>query len=129
MKKKKRLTLKQKLFCKYYLETSGNGAEAVIRAGYNVNDENGDPDRVLAKSIASENLTKPYLRKHIGSLLEAKGFNDEAVKMEHLTLISQRKNLAVKARAIDIYYKMKGNYAPEKFKLDQQITKVIVTKY
>lgn len=129
MKRKRKLTLKQKLFCKYYLETRGNATEAVIRAGYKVDGKDGKPDRTLAKSIGSENLTKPYLREHIDELLEAKGFNDESVKLEHLRLISQSDNLSVKARAIDIYYKVKGNYAPERFKLDQRITKVEVTKY
>lgn len=78
MKKQKRLTLKQKLFCKYYLESLGNGTEAVIKAGYGVIRKNGQPDRILAKSIASENLTKPYIREHINELLEAKGFNYES---------------------------------------------------
>lgn len=129
MKKKKRLTLKQKLFCKYYLETLGNATESVIRAGYGVKRKSGQPDRILAKSLASENLAKPYIRKHINELLKAKGFNDESVKLQHLSLISQSKNLPVKVRAIDLYYKVKGDYAPERFKLDHRVTKVVVTKY
>lgn len=127
--RRKKLTLKQKLFCQYYLETLGNGTEAVIRAGYKVTSKEGQPDRILAKSIASENLTKPYIRKHIDKLLKAKGFNDDSVKLQHLSLISQSKNLPVKVRAIDLYYKVKGDYAPERFKVDQQVTQVVVTKY
>lgn len=34
---KGKLTLKQKLFCQYYLETFGNSTEASIMAGYSEN--------------------------------------------------------------------------------------------
>ncbi len=128
MKKKAKLTIKQKMFCKYYLETHGNGTEAVLRAGYKVGDKDGKPNRTTAKSIASENLTKPYIKEHINELLEVKGFNDESVKMQHLSLITQSENLSVKARAIDIYYKVKGNYAPERFKVDN-VAKIQIVDY
>lgn len=108
-----KLTLKQKLFCQHYIETFGNGTEAVIRAGYKV-DKKGKVNRNLAKSIASENLTKPDIRERIDELLEASGFNDESVKLHHLDLISQSENLTVKAKAIDMYYKLSGNYSATK---------------
>ena len=74
-----KLSLKQKLFCQAYVETMGNATEAVVRAGYNISKKNGSPDRNLAKSIASENLTKPYISAYIASLLERVGLNDENV--------------------------------------------------
>lgn len=104
-----KLTFKQKQFCQHYIEACGNGTEAVVKAGYKVG-KKGTVDRNLAKSIASENLTKPDVRKHIEQLLEAKGFNDESVQLQHLELISQTDNLSIKARAIDMYYKLKGKY-------------------
>lgn len=108
-----KLTIKQKLFCQYYIETSGNGTEAIIKAGYKLN-KAGVINRNLAKSMASENLTKPDIRKYIEELLEASGFNDNSVKLQHLNLITQSKNLSVKAKAIDMYYKLSGNYSPTK---------------
>lgn len=50
-----RLTRKQQLFCDYYLET-GNGHESAVRAGYS---------EKTARSIASENLTKPNIQEYL----------------------------------------------------------------
>jgi hypothetical protein len=108
-----KLSIKQKLFCQFYVETLGNGTEAVIKAGY-VLTKGGEVNRNLAKSIASENLTKPDIQKYIDELLEASGFNDDLVKLQHLNLISQSENLSVKAKAIDMYYKLSGKYSPTK---------------
>lgn len=106
-----KLSLKQKLFCQAYVDTCGNGTEAVLRAGYNISNKNGHSDRNLAKSIASENLTKPYISAYIASLLEKVGFNDENVVAQHLFLINQHVDLGVKLRAIEMYYRLKGKYA------------------
>lgn len=105
-----KLSLKQKLFCQAYVETYGKGTEAVLKAGYNVSKKNGYPNRNLAKSIASENLTKPYISAYIASLLERVGLNDENVAAQHLFLINQCVDLGVKTRAVDMYYKLKGKY-------------------
>lgn len=115
-----KLTLKQKLFCQAYVETLGNATEAVIKARYDVKNKDGRPNRIVAKSIASENLTKPYICGYIKSLLNKNGLNDQSVGMQLNFLISQFSDLSVKARAIDIYYKMKGTYAPEKFEIKNQ---------
>ena len=113
-KSKDKLTLKQRRFCDYYLEGFGNGTEAVIKAGYNVSKKNGTPDRSLAKSIASENLTKPNIVECLQKGLEADGFNDKAIMKQHLFLINQFSNLSIKAKAIDMYYKKAGVYMPAK---------------
>lgn len=55
-----KLTVKQRRFCDYYIET-GNGTEAAVRAGYSVNS---------AKEIASENLTKPNIANYIQKVSE-----------------------------------------------------------
>ena len=49
------LTPKQKAFADYYIEL-GNATEAAIKAGYN---------EKTARFIASENLTKPNIKKYI----------------------------------------------------------------
>lgn len=104
------LTIKQKLFCRHYVETLGNGTEAVLRAGYKLSKKSGRPDKNLAKSIASENLTKPDILAYINSLIEKAGLNDENVATQHWFLVNQNADLSVKTRAIDMYYKLKGKY-------------------
>ena len=104
------LSLKQKLFCQAYVETLGNGAEAVTKAGYALSRKGGHPDRNLAKSIASENLTKPDILAYINTLLEKAGLNDQNVSAQHWFLVNQNADLSVKAKAIDMYYKLKGKY-------------------
>lgn len=54
------LTDKQERFCQEYL-IDLNGTQAAIRAGYSEN---------TAKEIASENLTKPYIKERIKVLQE-----------------------------------------------------------
>ncbi len=105
------LTIRQKLFCKYYIETFGNGTEAVIKAGYQVHKKGGRPDGIVAKSIASENLTKPYILKYLNTLLEANGLNDTVVSTHLAFVINQFADLSAKLRGIDIYYKLKGSYS------------------
>jgi phage terminase small subunit len=51
-----KLRPKQKLFVKNYIDNGGNGTQAIIDAKYDVK------DRIVAKSMASENLTKPDIR-------------------------------------------------------------------
>ena len=109
---KDKLSLKQKLFCEAYLETLGNGTEAVIKAGYSIG-KNGHPDRNLAKSIASENLTKPDILACINTLLKKSGLCDENVAVHHWFLINQCVDLGVKAKAIDMYYKLKNKYTQD----------------
>ena len=57
----KKLTDKQLLFCEAYLSNGFNGAEASRDAGYS---------EETAKQIATENLSKPYLRDYIKSRIE-----------------------------------------------------------
>ena len=56
-----KLTLKQKAFADYYIET-GNATEAAVRAGYS---------KKTAKAIGSENLTKPAINEYIQERLKA----------------------------------------------------------
>ena len=53
--KVEKLTIKQKTFSDYYIQT-GNGTEAAKLAGYS---------EKTAKVIAAENLTKPNIRSYI----------------------------------------------------------------
>lgn len=114
------LTVKQKMFCDLFLQYRGNGVDAIIGADYSVNYKNqrGNtnlPNRRLAASMASEYLTKPNILAYINLKLEESGFTDDNVRKHHLFLLNQFSNLSVKAKAIDMFYKIRGYYAPKKF--------------
>lgn len=64
------LTAKQKRFCQEYV-IDFNGAQAAIRTGYSVK---------TARMIASENLTKPNIKKYVSDLLESKTLGKEGTK-------------------------------------------------
>lgn len=57
-----KMTPKQKRFCDEYL-IDLNATQAAIRAGYS---------KKTAKSIANENLTKPYIQEYIKERIESK---------------------------------------------------------
>ena len=65
----KQLTHKEELFCQEYIKDF-NGTQAAIRAGYSPK---------TARSIASENLTKPYIKARIKVILDDIGLTKEAV--------------------------------------------------
>lgn len=121
-KKNQKLTLKQKGFVQDVLIT-GNGTEAAMR-------NYGLKNRIVAKSVASENLAKPYIASAIAEALE-----DDLLAKRHKELLNKREyrieyvkkgkktvavrvddgpdSFAVKA-GLDMAYKIKGTYAPEK---------------
>lgn len=102
------LTLKERLFCDAYLDFKGDGVQAIFEAGYDVKNAK------VAAAMAWENLRKPNLMAYINSKLEEAGFNDDEAYKQHLFLLNQHSDLKSKAKAIDMYYRLKGTYAPEK---------------
>lgn len=103
----RQLTPKQKLFCENYVskEFFGNGVQSYIDA-YNIDlTEKGAYD--VAKSGATENLSKPYIFNYINSLLESEGLNDAFVDKQLLFLISQHAEFGAKISAIKEYNKLK----------------------
>ncbi len=117
------LNLQQKKFAELYLELQGNGTEAAIEAGYNVYNNRGEINRNLAKSIASENLTKPHVYHYITILLTREGFNSENVDKQHLFLINQFGDLSAKSKGIDMYNRLRGRYPKDQLEVS------IITKY
>ncbi len=120
------LQFKQKRFAECYLRNGGNGSQAIIEAGYRVNHKNktgedtGVPNRNLAKVMAYEELRKPHITSLINAKLEEYGFNDDSVKEQHLFLLNQHADLKMKAKAVDMFYKLKGKY-PKKIESDVNI--------
>jgi phage terminase small subunit len=112
-----KLTKKEKGFVHDYLKT-GNGTKAALK-NYNTTDEN------TAAAIASENLRKPKIENYIASLLP-----DDLLAEKHLALLNKEDEngnidvMAVKA-GLDMGYKIKGSYAPEKKSLKvEDITEI-----
>lgn len=131
-----KLTKKQKGFVKDYALTE-NGTEAVMNH-YDVK------DNIVAKSIASENLTKPYIREAIDEIKKtvAESLTEELLLQVHLDGLNATKrsnvggmkigigtdgkvedightdidepDYAVRHKYLDSAYKLKGSYAPEK---------------
>lgn len=102
------LTFKEKMFCECYLEMGGNGTDAIIEAGYDVN------GRATARGMASEYLAKPNIFEYVNMLLEKYGFNDDNVMKQHLFLLNQDGDLRTKAKAIEMFYDLQGKFAPKK---------------
>lgn len=115
-----KLTKKQKGFVDEYIKT-GIGVEAALK-NYETTDNN------TARSIASENLTKPNIVKAIADAIP-----DELLTQRHLELLNKREveikyNSVTKqfdkvelgpetkavSKALDMAYKIKSTYAPEK---------------
>ena len=109
--KEHKLTLRQKKFVESYLSFYGNGVKAIFEAGYNPKSAR------VAAAMAYENLTKPYIMAYVNVKLLEYGYSDESVKRQHLFLLNQFGNLNAKGKAIDMFYKKFGDYAPEKIKI------------
>lgn len=75
-----KLTLKQKAFAEYYIET-GNATESAIKAGYS---------KKTARVIGQENLLKPALKSYIDEKmkeLESKRIAKAEEVLEYLTRV------------------------------------------
>ena len=59
-------------------------------------------------------LTKVNIFTYINLKLEEFGFSDDSVDKQHLFLLNQHTDLKTKAKAIDMFYKLRGRYAPDK---------------
>lgn len=118
------LTKKQKGFVKDYLET-GNGTQSALR-NYNTKDEN------TANQIAIENLRKPTIQNAIKSIADS--IPEELIIEKHLALLNKEEvvtknnmttgevdviptgqiDVQAVSKGLDMVYKLKGSYAPDK---------------
>lgn len=110
-----KLTKKQKGFVKDYVKID-NATEAIVN-NYDVK------DRIVAKSMGSENLAKPYIKKAIAERLP-----DDLLEEKHLALLnktdkkyneegvitSEEIDVTAVSKGLDMAYKVKGSYAPDK---------------
>jgi hypothetical protein len=111
------LSVKQRRFVAAYV-SSGNGTQAAL-AAYDTDDPR------TAHAIASENLRKPAIQDAVGELLEAEGLSDEkllAIHAHYLGLCaSENPRLkAIGLKALDMAYRLKGAYAPERHRIEAE---------
>ncbi|OGE86319.1 MAG: hypothetical protein A3J48_02365 [Candidatus Doudnabacteria bacterium RIFCSPHIGHO2_02_FULL_46_11] len=119
----KKLTLKQSKWVDETINTT-NPTEAVRRV-YKVKNNN------VAKSIAHENLTKPYLREAIMHKMAQAGLTADHLFNEHKKVVAQDSNLPAKNTALDMAYRLYGLYAPTKtqsFNIDIPATSEELTR-
>ncbi len=103
-----KLTKKQQGFVKDYIETD-NATQAALN-NYDVKDGKVSKERV-AEAIGSENLSKPIIQEVIKSIGER--ITDDELLLKHKEFLnSYREEIGIKA--LDMGYKLKGSYAPEK---------------
>ncbi len=106
----RKLTKKQRGFVKDYIRTE-NGTRAILN-NYDIDSPN---KRDVAKSMASENLAKPYIQVAIKDAIP-----DELLAKVHLEGLQattgplDQPDYNVRHKYMDSGYKLKGEYAPEK---------------
>jgi len=123
------LTAKEQMFARIYLETAGNQTIAALEAYEITNkqlcaipweqlNENDKIKRRKAEAAAGalglQKYRKLQVRAYIDMLLAEKGYVENEVHLEHFKNIKQTKSLSAKNVAIDMYYKLKGDYAAAK---------------
>jgi len=95
----RKLTKKQKTFVKEYLKT-GNGAKSALKS-YNTT------DNLTARTIASENLTKPNIIKSIQEAIP-----DELLTERHIEILNKRDNNGnldnIVLSGVQLGYRLKG---------------------
>lgn len=93
-KVKDKLTMKQKLFCDWYIKLA-NGTQAAIKAGYS---------EKVANRQASENMSKPvikaYIKKRMTELEDLLGFNKSTI-IQDLIEIKKKSSQAVPVMVFD----------------------------
>jgi len=133
----KRLTLKQQRFVDSYIRNGGDGAQAVLDAGYNVTNTSS------IHAISCENLKKPLIRLALekqgyedcglidsNAVVEARKIDEEnnrissrAERAAFLTKVFEDDSLIIGARlkAVDMLNKMYGYYRSDAIFNDKAI--------
>ena len=98
----KKLTLKEQRFITAYIQT-GNGAEAVRRAGYQIGSKGGSKTNIqsleVASSIATEKLRNPAIKQAIANQLVKENITKEQVlsRLHSLSTDSSKDSDKIKA--------------------------------
>ena len=105
-----KMELKTKAWAKEYIKQGFNGTETALKFA-----KKGKlMKRETAKVIASENLTKPHYQKSIIEAMEKIRLDDDLINKITKRNIKQKSSISASNQAIDMYHKIKSNYAPER---------------
>ena len=104
----KQQELKTKAWAQEYVKNNFNGTETALKFGKK------GMKREVAKVIASENLTKPHYQRAIIEEMERVKLDDDLINRITKRNIKQKQSISASNQAMDMYHKIKGNYAPEK---------------
>lgn len=102
-----KMRIKGLAFAREYVKSGFNGTKAV-KALYNPKNEH------TANSMATEVLRKPVVQNAILQEMEKQGMTNEYLISHHKSVVAQSEHLPSKNSAIDMAYKLKGVYAPDK---------------
>lgn len=90
-----KLSKKQEMFCKEYI-IDLNGKQAAIRAGYS---------ELASKQIASENMSKPYLKEYIQELMRER---EESTKYKANDVLNDIRDIIDRTKQKDPKTALKG---------------------
>lgn len=109
-----KLTIRQEEFIKETIKTL-NPTEAVKRT-YNLGGKGGKKLEQTARSIASENLTKPAIIKKFQEILD--DVDDQWIIDEIKKIAKQEGDTRPKLQALDMLLSLKGRYPNQKNEAD-----------
>lgn len=133
-----KLPYKQELFCRYYIETAGNKTKSALLS-FDVHDRElalrwmgkdnlTDEEVKIAKSayftasvVGHEYFEKPKVKQRIEELIKNEYFTDATVQREHVKILLQDNDLSTKKGGIEMYYKLRGKFMPEKTEVSHTI--------
>ena len=121
----KRLKPRQRRFVDNYVKT-GNASESYLKSGYTQNPAS-------ARADSSKLLTNSNIQTAVDSKLEASGISDELLESVHkrgLTSVKDNNKPDTRTQAIylDMGYRLKGPYSPEKLSIDSQVNELPLDK-
>lgn len=98
---------KAKMLAKEYIKQNFNAAATIREIEPHLN-------KGVARNKGARMLSNAIFNKSLQETMAEIGLNDSIVEKTHKRNLKQNKNLPASNEAINIYHKIKGNYAPEK---------------
>lgn len=99
--------LKSKVYAKEYVNQGFNASKTIKTL---------EPHRSndYAKVKGTRMIASVNFKKSLEEVMTEKGLTDDKVSQIHQRNLTQERSLPASNEAINIYHKIKGNYAPEK---------------
>lgn len=121
------LSIQQYNFANLMIDLQTSPFQAVIDAGYKVTDDKGKLNKNVVWATASRLLSKVKIQQYINKQLESVRLNKEVAMLELAQLVLQKYDNKTKTKALDMYFKLIGEYAPEKHQhsMDAEISEAL----